>query len=234
MRAIALVTALLAVTAQRDNPRPYVVVSNPHVVEAEMPEYEQLVYELTNNTAQAVTGWGIHYELRFDDGTKRSGGFGVLGPLRESDPPGHRPVAAYSSAQRQTHVLGPRGRYPVRDVTIALQWAIFANRSFIGDGAGVNEAFASRERSYQQYSFVANALRAGREEGTGVDALRAALRRVSEAPENMKPSLVHVRGNIQRALDGKVPLDPDAYLDALIRSAEADRDRLNAHRRPPR
>ena len=168
MHAIALVTALLTVTAQRDNPRPYVVVSNPHVVDADTPGYEELAYDLTNNTARAVTGWGIQYEVRFDDGTKRTGGVGVLGPLREGDPPGHRPLAGYS-AQRQTHVLGPRGQSRATDATITLQWAIFADRSFIGDTAGVNEAFASRERSYQQYSFVANALRAGREEGTGVE-----------------------------------------------------------------
>ena len=233
MRAIALVTALLAVTAQRDNPRPYVVLSNPHIVEAETPGYEELAYELTNNTAQAVTGWGIRYEVTFDDGTKRTGGFGMLGPFRESDPPGHRPVVAYS-AERKTHILGPRGRSPARDVTVTLQWAIFSDRSFIGDATGVKDAFESRERSYQQHSFVANALRAAREEGTGVDALRAALRRVSEGPEEMKPWLVHVRGNIQRALDSKVPLNPDAYLAALIQRAESERDRFDAHRRPRR
>jgi hypothetical protein len=228
---LPFITALLAFTTQRDNPRPYVVVSNPHIVEAETPEYEELAYELTNNTAKAVTGWGIRYELRFDDGTTRSGGFGVLGPLREGDPPNHRPIDAHS-AQRQTHLLGPRGRYPARDVTMTLQWAIFADRSFIGDATGVKEAFESRERGYRQHSFVANALRAARDEGTGLDALRAALRRVNEAPEEMKSWLVHVRGNIQRALDGKVPLDSDEYLASLIRSAEAERDRLDAHRRP--
>jgi hypothetical protein len=231
MRAIAFVTALLAVTAQRDNPRPYVVLSNPHIVEAETPEYEGLAYELTNNTAQAVTGWGIRYEVRFDDGTKRSGGFGVLGPLQEGGPPGHRRVAAHS-AQRETHPLGPRGRYPATNVTATLEWAIFADRSFIGDATGVKRAFESRERVYQEYSFVANALRSAREEGTGVDALRAALRRVNAGPEEMQPWLAHMRGNIQRALDGKVPLDPDAYLTSLIQRAESERDRIDAHRRP--
>ena len=231
MRAIAFVTVLLAVTAQRDNPRPYVVLSNPHIVEADTPGYAELAYELTNNTARAVTGWGIRYEMRFDDGTKRSGGFGVLGPLREDGVPGDRRVVAHST-QRQTHLFSPRGRYPGSDVTVTLEWAIFADRSFIGDAAGVKEAFDSRERRYQQESFVARALRAAREEGTGVDALRAALRRVNEAPEEMTPWLVHVRGNIQRALDGKVPLDPDAYLATLIQSAESERDRVDAHRRP--
>jgi hypothetical protein len=228
---LPFITGLLAFTAQRDNPRPYVVVSNPHIVEAETPGYEELAYDVTNSTAQAVTGWGIRYEVTFDDGTKRSGGFGVLGPLREGDPPNHRPVVAHS-AQRQAHILGQRGRYRATDVTVTLQWAIFADRSFIGDATGVKDAFESRERGYRQYSFVANALRAGREEGTGVDALRAALRRVNEAAEEMKPWLEHVRGNIQRALDGKVPLDPDAYLAALIQRAESERDRYDAHRRP--
>ena len=97
MRAIAFVTALLAVTAQRDNPRPYVVLSNPHIVVVETPEYEALVYDVTNNTARAVTGWGIDYEVTFADGTKRKGGRGILGPLREDGPSSHRAVAAHSA-----------------------------------------------------------------------------------------------------------------------------------------
>ena len=83
MRAIVFVTALLAFTAQRDNPRPFVVLSHPSIVEAETPGYEELAFELTNHTAKAVTGWGIRYEVTFADGTKRSGGRGVLGPLQQ-------------------------------------------------------------------------------------------------------------------------------------------------------
>jgi hypothetical protein len=231
VRAIAFVTALLAFVEQRDNPPPYVVLSNPFVAEAETPGYEELAFDVTNNTTKAVTGFGIRYEVTFADGTKRSGGRGMLGPLRDDGPSPHRAVPARSS-QRYADVLWARGRYPATDVTVTLQWAIFADRSFIGDATGVNEAFESRERTYRQHSFVANALRAAREEGTGIVALRAALRRVNEAPEEMNQWLGHVRGNIQRALDGKVPLDPDLYLASLIRSAEAERDRLDAHRRP--
>lgn len=198
---------------------------------ARSPEHEALEFQLTNNTDKTITGYGVRFEIILLDGAKRSGGFGILGPLSDTGP-GPRRIPPRGTAVEQ-HVVRQASQGSATAVNATLLWVIFADRSFIGDVAGVKLAFESRERQYQRYVFVVNALRAAQAEATGTDALRSALRRVGEAPDDMKDWLSHVRGNIQRALDGKVTHDSDSYLRLLIRSAEEERDRIHPHRRAP-
>ena len=224
----AVLIVLLIGQTPRDIARPAVTVSNAVMIPAE--GYESLEFRITNNTAQAITGYGVQIEVTWTDGKTTREGLGMLGPLDEDDPRGGSiPARAAGSAR---HPWARPGDYPPREVVVTLQWAIFADGSFVGDPAGVKDAFASRERQYRQEVFVLKALRAAQQAGTGLEALRAALRNVEEAPEEMNAALTHVRGNLQRALNGQVTIAPDVYLFNLIRSAEERRDRFDAHRRP--
>lgn len=129
---------------------------------------------LTARSYQTITGWGIRYEITHADGKKRSGGFGILGPLEET---GREPLRVPSGATaRQSHLVDPTSMSPGADVSVALTWVIFADRSSLGDAREIDAAFASRERRYQEERFVIATLRAAQNEATGVDALRAALR----------------------------------------------------------
>ena len=222
--------ALLLLSAQRDpvpSRRP-VAITGPAVMESEHKGLLELQYDLINRSPHAITGWGFRYEITMADGKKRSGGIGLLGPLEET---GREPLQVPAGVTaRQSQVVHPVSTSPVVEVSVSLTWVIFADRSSFGDAREIDAAFASRERRYQEEVFVVEKLRAAQREASGIDALRAALRSLDGAgtPE----SRTHVRGNLQRGIDGKVPLSPDAYLLALIEMHEKNRDRLAPHLRP--
>jgi hypothetical protein len=229
-----LVVALLLLHRPGDMVQSRVTLTHAAIVKGEIGGYEDIVFDLTNNSAQAVTGWAIRYEMTLADGTKRTEGLSAPGPLIADvdEARGIRAVPAFDIVREKCR-LGPRGSPRIVDLSVTLLWVIFADRSFEGDRAGVKLAFDDREREYRFEVFRVTALRSGQAEAKGIDALRAALRHISAAPQEMQAAMSVDRGNLQRAIEGTVTVNPDEYLAMLIRRAEQRRDRYDAQRRPP-
>ncbi|HVD92451.1 MAG TPA: hypothetical protein VNC21_09225, partial [Vicinamibacterales bacterium] len=71
----AVLIVLLIGQTPRDIARPAVTVSNAVMIPAE--GYESLEFRITNNTAQAITGYGVQIEVTWTDGKTTREGLGM-------------------------------------------------------------------------------------------------------------------------------------------------------------
>ena len=124
----------------------------------------------------------------------------------------------------------------VASVRPNVEWAIFADGSWVGDSTGTSDAFRRRDQEAKALEFVIVSLRKARALHTGGEALREALTRLNasdqEDPDN--PAKRIMRKNLQRLIAGPVPNgnSSDDALRQWILDTEAEWVAADQHRRP--
>jgi hypothetical protein len=196
-------------------------------------------YLLTNDSPQAITAWGVEYQLTQSDGTSRHEAHG-------------RDV--YKSAQRgcdtqdlSSCIVPPRQAHRVRfiasskeefaAVTLHLEFAIFADGSGIGSDRWRADFFEHRNAESRGWKQVLAILLSARgEAGPGAEGAQAAIRELDEVkvPRGMDRIREYeagpralASGNLRRGLER--PDHASRALDDMIHMARTEIEMLEPH-----
>jgi hypothetical protein len=240
-RSLAFVLVALATLAPRtataQPPEMPVRATDPILVKE--GRFQYVDYLLTNDSPQAITAWGVEYQLTQSDGTARHEAHG-------------RDV--YESFQRgcdtqdlSSCFLPPRQAHRVRfiasskeeyaGVTLQLEFAIFADGSGIGSDRWRADFFERRNAESRGWKRVLAILLSAREEaGPGVEGAQAAIReldkvKVQRGVERIREYEAGPRalgsGNLRRGMER--PDYASLALDDMIRMARTEIVMLEPH-----
>lgn len=214
-----------------------VTASSPSVTDTPFGSHE-VAFIVTNNSDWAVTAWEVAVECRYTDGTTRARSV-ARDSFRSYE--GLTPGAETAETFLVRHgtsigriVFPAKAGESLVVTRIALQWAVFADGSGIGDPAGRAGLFRDREQVYQKWVAVLAALRAAQASASGSASLTDALQRIDalkgEAQEGIGELVtIQMRRNLEMAISRKVP--PDEFLAKWIARAERELKSADSHRR---
>jgi hypothetical protein len=228
----ALLLALLA-GAPFPQAAQLVLVSTPVIVGTRLGS-EAAEFSVTNTADQAVTAWEVAIELTYSDNSVLTKAM-----TRESyysyatnDSEGHF-IPPSGSAQGLI-IVGREGRTVVA-MRSAVRWAVFADGTWVGDRAGVEDTFRQRAREYEAWTIVRNALRSALSAASARQGLSLALARLSTPDQEdfEHPVKRQMRQNLQWAIagDATITVSSDEFLKKWLSTAEERIRVTDAHRR---
>ena len=240
-RTLALVFVGLAAlgtsTARAQPTATPVRATDPILVKEDRFQY--LDYLLTNDSAVAVTAWGVMHTMTRNDGTSSDGGHatdvyksferGCDGQERSRCfvPPGQARRVRFMVSSKEDYV----------SVTLRLEFAIFADGSGVGSERWRADYFEHRNAESRGWKQVLTILLAEREEvGPGADGARAAARELDKGiPERGSDRIREYEsgprklaaGNLRRGVER--PEQADRVLDDMIAMARTEIEMLEPH-----
>lgn len=179
---------------------------------------------LVNNTNEATSAWKLALQFRLSNGER--GGLATIrdsfGTLAGLDKRGI--VAPPQGSGREVFLIGGPANVTVESATCTVEWVVFADGTWIGSSAGVDELFTFRKREVAAWAFVADAMRTGSRTG-GARGLRAALDYLDreDQEDRSHPNKNVMRANLRRALaqDPAIRAAPDEFMRIWASKAEA-------------
>jgi hypothetical protein len=195
-------------------------------------------FDLTNQTAKAVTAWQVAIEARLADGTVRQTAMAKDAYLAyEGLIPDRgdfiRPHAEVHVSVRLADLFGALPPGSVQRLAVIGRSVVFADRTWTGDADKVRTIFAERDRTQVALMEVITALRKARLTAQGTDALRAALSEMNRQDQQDPDNAVKVtmRRNLQSAIDAS-PSEaspPDEQMRIWLASLEKRRQVTQEH-----
>ncbi|OFW04054.1 MAG: hypothetical protein A3H96_08730 [Acidobacteria bacterium RIFCSPLOWO2_02_FULL_67_36] len=179
---------------------------------------------LVNNTNEMISAWKISLEFRLSNG--RESGRAItresLGTLAGFDKTGI--AAPPQGTAREVILIGGPPDVTIDSATCTVEWAVFADGTWIGSSEGVDELFKQREREVAAWAVVADAMRIGSRAG-GTGGLRAALDYLdrNDQEDRDHPTKNVMRANLRRALaqDRAIRATPDEFMRIWTSKADA-------------
>lgn len=238
MRSISkafLVVAVLLGPAIRSHGADLVVASNPVLVPAAYGR-QALEFTVANNADQPVTAWEAGVECTYSDDSVRTWwlareGYEVYVGVSTAE---GRVISPHASVTGWI-LLSARDGLTIVAMRPAVRWAVFADGSWIGDPAGVEDVFRQRQREYRAWSIVVAALRAWQAADSGRQGLIVALEYLNaKGQEDYEhPVKRQMRRNLQLAIDrdASITVAPDEFLRKWLTRAQERLDAAEAHRR---
>lgn len=220
---------------EAQQPDKLVNAMDPVIVDA--PDGRRTVeVDLTNKANQAVTYWMISINYMLSNGhVEHRGHSRDLYPAfaRSDRDPEKDGVIPARGTVRVVINLGETEGLSVISVKTAIEEAVFADGSWFGEPAAIQEVFARRTRDEREQAFVLASLKAGAASASGLDALRVALQRLERRwPNDPDESATRMmRLNLRMAIDGTINTPPDEFLAYSIDAVERAWGVADTHRR---
>ena len=190
--------------------------------------------QIFNNTGVAVTAWSVGLVTTMADGRteKTAEGVDAYGAFAGVYSDDGRAVIPPHGSLRVSLSAGSRGGTGIVSVSPSLRYVIFADRSWMGDAAGVKERFEARRRDFEAFTVILRAFQSARESAAGDASLHAALANLnnSDLQDFGDHHKVTMRQNLKRAIEGKV--QGDEFMRLSMESIAARLKAADEHRRP--
>jgi hypothetical protein len=183
-RVLAFVVAVATIgppTAVAQPPTAHVRATDPILVRE--GRFQYVDYLLTNDSPQAITAWGVEYQLTKSDGTTRNEAHGkdvYKSFQRGCDtrdlsscfvPPGQAHRVRFIASSKEEYV----------SVRLQLEFAIFSDGSGVGSERWRSDLFEHRNAESRGWKQVLAILLSAREEaGPGVEGTQAAIRELDK------------------------------------------------------
>jgi hypothetical protein len=220
---------------EAQQPEKLVSALDPVIVET--PDGRRTVeVDLTNKANQDVTYWmvSIRYMLSNGDVEHRGHGRDLYPAYSRSRPDSERDrVIPARGTVRAVIDLGQTEGLSVISVRTEIEEAVFADGSWFGDPASVQDVFARRDRDARALAFVLASLKDGAASASGLDAVRVALQRLERKwPNDPDEGWTRtMRRNLQWVIDGTIKTSPDEFMEHWIPQIEAAWRVADTHRR---
>jgi hypothetical protein len=196
------------------------------------PFHQVVEYAIVNNTNVTITAWNVGLLIRKPDGGSTGYGEGADAYLAYAGLVSDADYVVRSHATVRRSIALDTPGVGIADVEITLQCAIFADATWIGTEADVDRFFERRQANFEAEGEILRILRTARANGSGPDALRAALRDLSRPDQKdfANGNKQMMRRNLERLLQPRTGVSPDDELAGWILSHEARLQSADAHR----
>lgn len=212
------------------------VVASSAIVTRDSGGRDVVDFTVTNRANIAVTAWEADIHVTFSDGSTRGWslereGYAEFENVRPSARHVIPPNATASARVRLGSVTSS-----ISDVRVALRWAVFSDRSSIGDISSIQQLFSRRDREYRALAMLAGILRAAAKASNAREGLQGALAQLN-APDQEDPdhsAKRQMRINLRAAIDGDptIRVPAQEFVNRWTAIIEARLKAADEHRQP--